>query len=726
MKDLAIDSSSRIIADGEGYVVGLGSATNDAGSGYGGRGGSHNLDEGGVTYGSEREPIDFGSGKYGTRGGGAIRISVENNFLNNGIVSANGVGGVGGTSGGSIYVTTKDLEGNGLFRANGANGKNFTVYASGGGGGGGRIALYYKTSNFTGSFQALGGAAVQGRNFGQLGTIVYEELENSTTAILDFVDEDGYMSDIESPGVHPNKGVANEDELTFKVMYIHPKDLSPENVSLVVKSIPSFENEYYNDHFIFPDENIDNLVFEKGDDLGFSFGRQVIGFDRGVFDLTQGFDEGDETFVTFTHDDSTAATTTFIIKNMGVTTPNTSLTIRLEGRDSSDNIIASTTQEIILPSGTDFLPVSLGVSIGGNTTITHLRFSVTESSNTEAWLKGITIERTLAMSQEDPSSSNFSMGEKYFLSDTFPKGSYSYQFTATADGEKVVFPEEELSFTTGFSSVAFLPGIKASRLYKEGTIFENQLWEPNTDEDVEKLFLDSSGNSINSDIYTRDVIDQANIIPSDPLSIFRQNFYISFIQDMNKLANNGIIANWKALPYDWRLDYDDILESGSVVGADGSEENISYLSATSSPYIVQEIERLARASASGKVTIVAHSNGGLLAKKLIDRLEAKGEADIIENLILVAAPQLGTPKAIVALLHGYEEDIPKNFGFFFSKEVARRFGKNMVSAYNLLPSAAYMNRVKDIDESGVTQDLTTVIEFDSSLDRLADTIAFRD
>ena len=100
------------------------------------------------------------------------------------------------------------------------------------------------------------------------------------------------------------------------------------------------------------------------------------------------------------------------------------------------------------------------------------------------------------------------------------------------------------------------------------------MWEPNTDADVEKLLLDSSGDSINNDIYTRDIIDQANIIPSNPLSLLRNNFYISFIKDMGELVDNGTINNWKALPYDWRLDYDDVLDGGSVVGADEGEENI--------------------------------------------------------------------------------------------------------------------------------------------------------
>ena len=66
-------------------------------------------------YGSATKPIDLGSDGY-FKGGGAIILSVSNTLLNNGRVSV--VGG-NSASGGSIYVTTKNLSGNGLFIANG-------------------------------------------------------------------------------------------------------------------------------------------------------------------------------------------------------------------------------------------------------------------------------------------------------------------------------------------------------------------------------------------------------------------------------------------------------------------------------------------------------------------------------------------------------------------------------------------------------------------------------
>ena len=57
------------------------------------------------------------------------------------------------------------------------------------------------------------------------------------------------------------------------------------------------------------------------------------------------------------------------------------------------------------------------------------------------------------------------------------------------------------------SSVVFIPGFQASRLYRQQT-FENQLWPPNRDADGEKLMLDENGKSLLSGIYTRDIVDE--------------------------------------------------------------------------------------------------------------------------------------------------------------------------------------------------------------------------
>ena len=194
--NLTIDSNSAISADGKGFSAGAGfgegpgggkiSGEGGSGGGYGGKGGECGSGifgaEGGLSYGSLKEPTDLGSGGGGYvvapagAGGGAIKIEVENNLALDGTISANGENGSysnwgpsysGGGSGGSIYIITNNLIGSGLIRANGGDsGKN--SYYGGGGGAGGRIAVYYQTSGFSGEITTFGGLGIQS---GGAGTI---------------------------------------------------------------------------------------------------------------------------------------------------------------------------------------------------------------------------------------------------------------------------------------------------------------------------------------------------------------------------------------------------------------------------------------------------------------------------------------------------------------------------------------------------------------------------
>lgn len=212
--------------------------------------------------------------------------------------------------------------------------------------------------------------------------------------------------------------------------------------------------------------------------------------------------------------------------------------------------------------------------------------------------------------------------------------------------------------TPKYSSVAFLPGLEASRLYKQGIFFENKLWEPNWNNDVKKLYLDENGNSKNSSIYTRDIIGEA----------FGFNVYLKFMETMDGLVASSTIKEWEAFPYDWRFDQIDVANC-----------------------MISEIEELAKNSDTGKVTIIAHSNGGLVGKALIDKLSAQGKENIIDKFIMVAVPQLGTPEAINGLLHGGQRGVLK--GWLPSFEVTRELGENMQSAYGLLPSPSYFTAV---------------------------------
>jgi hypothetical protein len=237
---------------------------------------------------------------------------------------------------------------------------------------------------------------------------------------------------------------------------------------------------------------------------------------------------------------------------------------------------------------------------------------------------------------------------------------------------------------SGDSNVLFIPGIEASRLYKQKTILgipdEDQLWEPDLPSDVDDLYLNPDGKSINPNIYTKDIIGTTNI--TGPL--FTQDIYKSLITELDNLKSTGKIADWQAYAYDWRQGIDDLI-------ANGTKYNNGQIIS-----LVGTLQSLVNTSKSGNVTIIAHSNGGLLVKALIKKLEDMKSAgqstliDHIDNLVMVASPQLGTPEALAGLLHGYKQSLPFNL---MTEIQARKLGQNMSSAYGLLPSKKYFDQV---------------------------------
>jgi len=219
------------------------------------------------------------------------------------------------------------------------------------------------------------------------------------------------------------------------------------------------------------------------------------------------------------------------------------------------------------------------------------------------------------------------------------------------------------------SSVLFVPGLEASRLTIDnrrvfGTSTE-QLWEPISNLQVQSLYLNSSGDSIQSNIHQSGLLDNA---------LGLQPIYQKFISTMNDLVGEGTIADWRPYPYDWRLPLTTV--ASGVTGTSTA---------------IKAIESMASSSKTGKVTIIAHSNGGLVTKLVYDQLKDKGESSLVDKIIFVAVPEIGTPQAVPSLLHGDGEEIAN--GFILSASTARGLGVNMPSAYSLLPDQNYFNIV---------------------------------
>lgn len=249
------------------------------------------------------------------------------------------------------------------------------------------------------------------------------------------------------------------------------------------------------------------------------------------------------------------------------------------------------------------------------------------------------------------------------------------------------------------SNVLFLPGIEGSRLYEGvgcGKAAEEKLWEPVADsisgilrgagdEKVRDLALDATGASACSDIYAKegDVID----------SVRGSNIYASLMNEMNVFKTDGTIRDWKPVAYDWRLSLDDLLTKGTQHG-----DKIYYEEATSTPYIEQTLRALAARSKTGKATIIAHSNGGLVTKALLNRLGNEA-ASLVDRVILVGVPQSGAPQDVGSMLVGHGAGLYAGVGPFreavtiVSNRVARAFSQNSPMAYHLLPSQGYFDSV---------------------------------
>ncbi|MDP2652001.1 MAG: hypothetical protein Q8O94_02605 [bacterium] len=239
------------------------------------------------------------------------------------------------------------------------------------------------------------------------------------------------------------------------------------------------------------------------------------------------------------------------------------------------------------------------------------------------------------------------------------------------------------------SNVLFLPGIEGSRLYYRGAFnIEHQIWEPDYHTDIPYLAMNADGTS-KYPLYTKDIID--NLQAHNPLwstisNLFGNDLdtYNGFETFMDSLVASSTIKEWKAYPYDWRYDVRDIVQNGTPTEMpDGTIQQV---------YLKDVLDQLVASSTTKKVTIVAHSNGGLLAKALVLALGADA-SKYIDRIIMVGTPQWGTPVAIGTMLHG--DDGTNVFGIVSSSDDMRAASETMPGPYGLLPSSAYFEHITD-------------------------------
>ncbi len=256
---------------------------------------------------------------------------------------------------------------------------------------------------------------------------------------------------------------------------------------------------------------------------------------------------------------------------------------------------------------------------------------------------------------------------------------------------------------TGNSNVMFFPGVMGSRLYDEvGTvdcgagltsndcIRDDELWVSRLDSKHSKLALDDNGNSVNN-IYTKDDTQSINDESERGLidEAYGSNIYNSFINNLRNWKSEGVYNDYAFIPYDWRLSLEDIITNGAST-TDGKLKFTNRRNFSES-YILKKLQELQMSSDSGKVTLIGHSNGGLVIKALVQKLKDTNNPlyEKIDKIILVAVPQVGTPDALVALLHGK----PITGGLVMTNQRSRELLENMPTIYNLIPSSSYFETV---------------------------------
>lgn len=114
-------------------------------------------------------------------------------------------------------------------------------------------------------------------------------------------------------------------------------------------------------------------------------------------------------------------------------------------------------------------------------------------------------------------------------------------------------------------------------------------------------------------------------------------------------------------PYDWRQD-----------------------NRRSARLLAESIERWRTMHPGSKVWILAHSNGGLVARWYIEKLGGK---DNVGRLLLFGSPWDGTPKIMQMLFSGVDTLFRQRFNLFDIAERSKQMIRSFPSAYQLIPVA---------------------------------------
>ncbi|MDE1970884.1 MAG: alpha/beta fold hydrolase [Patescibacteria group bacterium] len=235
----------------------------------------------------------------------------------------------------------------------------------------------------------------------------------------------------------------------------------------------------------------------------------------------------------------------------------------------------------------------------------------------------------------------------YWEFDTF--GPYGWQKHADRDWSLELKGSAPLK-----EPVIIVPGIAGSELYNGDDLIwadlTQMLFSASDQFMTDNLALDSQGKSLKS-IEAKDVIESILNVPLLSVNIFK-NLHDDLVTNNYTLGQDLFL-----FPYDWRLNLD-VTEDA----------------------LAEKINDVLTQTGADKVTIIAHSMGGLLVK---DYIRHHGGAEI-DKLIFVGTPHLGAPEAGRIMLYGDTMGIP-----WLNPARVQEITAYSPATYELLPSSAY-------------------------------------
>lgn len=229
--------------------------------------------------------------------------------------------------------------------------------------------------------------------------------------------------------------------------------------------------------------------------------------------------------------------------------------------------------------------------------------------------------------------------------------------------------------------VIIVPGILGSYLYNQ---IGEEVWL-----NISNMFLDPW------DMHLTQLTlqEQGNVGDNilKPEDIFREILGKDFFQGLiSELTDKGYQegVDLFVFPYDWRLDLN------IIAGQDSALPEIETLK--------DKITEITNKPGFEKVDIIAHSMGGLVAKRYMQLYGT----DFVDKFIDVATPHLGSVEAFKILMYGDKIGIP-----FLNPTKVYEISQNFPSIYQMLPSRAYFDNTSQ-DYNGYVFDIYDADEND--------------